>query len=367
MNTSNWKTIAPISIAFVAASFAAGWVIHLVDASKIDLSFSSDIDSFWTRIYYLFAVSILVERSVEVYLKISGMDGGQLDAKTGQATPKASTAALTAALAISIILAVVGLRVLNTLVTLTVPSGQDDVLATTLFFGIDVLISAGLMAGGSAVFHPLIKSLTLVFEGMKLGAEGRLNMIDTQQLPGTAQAIEKQAPEADLNTDELEHSASLQSALGYTITELNLIDPALEGAKQLQKAHPEVMFLSGRRTVSSQSQAMASNVVLNRDWIKETYALSNQRDALQAWVDNNPDAKSKNAIAKGLAGVMTPWSDAEKLKISRHLAGLAFDLKPVSGTQGDDIKKTIKQLPKLRRFLEKEGGLVRWHAEFQNP
>ena len=43
--------------------------------------------------------------------------------------------------------------------------------------------------------------------------------------------------------------------------------------------------------------------------------------------------------------------------------GEAFDVQPVD-KDADAIKKTIRGLDGLGKFLDSEGGLVRWHAEF---
>ena len=60
------------------------------------------------------------------------------------------------------------------------------------------------------------------------------------------------------------------------------------------------------------------------------------------------------------------WSIAApaSARLSKHFSGQAFDVQPVAGAAGSAIKKTIRALPKLNNFLEKEGGLVRWHADF---
>jgi hypothetical protein len=41
----------------------------------------------------------------------------------------------------------------------------------------------------------------------------------------------------------------------------------------------------------------------------------------------------------------------------------AFDVQPVTKNAAS-IKKSIQNLPGIKKLLEKEGGLVRWHAEF---
>jgi hypothetical protein len=145
--------------------------------------------------------------------------------------------------------------------------------------------------------------------------------------------------------------------------ELDLTPAAKKAADLLLATHPGVKFTSGRRNAEDQARAMAGNVVTNRKWIQKTYRDTPQRAALQAWVDSNPGATTKPKIAAGLLSVMSTWSDAQKGRLSRHFGGHAFDVQPVAGPAGRAIIKTIKGLPKLRQFLEKEGGLVRWHVD----
>src|SRR6185503_21125015 len=59
--------------------------------------------------------------------------------------------------------------------------------------------------------------------------------------------------------------------------DLGLVDYAQEAADELQAEFPDVVFTSGRRTVSQQANAMAGNVVQNRNWIAETYVASQER------------------------------------------------------------------------------------------
>ena len=108
---------------------------------------------------------------------------------------------------------------------------------------------------------------------------------------------------------------------------------------------------------------MASNVVSNRTWIKETYASNEASKACQKWVDDHPEAKTKAAIAKGLLETLDGLSDAQLGHLSFHLSGQAFDVQPVT-KDAAAIKKTIRGLDGLNLFLEEEGGLVRWHAQF---
>lgn len=157
-----------------------------------------------------------------------------------------------------------------------------------------------------------------------------------------------------------EHDIAVTDPL---IEALALSDPAKKAAYQLKKVHATVTFTSGRRGKPEQASAMAENVVLNRNWIKETYAVSAARDACQKWLDENLDKKTKAEITIGLRSVLESLSDSQLTHLSKHLSGHAFDVQPVE-KDAELIKTTIRGLAGLSLFLEKEGGLVRWHAEF---
>ncbi len=150
-------------------------------------------------------------------------------------------------------------------------------------------------------------------------------------------------------------------------------DPAIEklflrpiaraAAYELKRLHPQVVFTSGRRDKAGQARAMSQNVVQQRDWIRMTYAVNAVSTACQAWVDAHPEATSASAIEAGLMSVFNATDDAELGRFSLHMSGNAFDLQPMEpDTAG--IKAAIPTLPGFKKFLEKEGNLVRWHAEF---
>src|ERR1039457_3158387 len=147
------------------------------------------------------------------------------------------------------------------------------------------------------------------------------------------------------------------------IEALKLSDTAKKAAYELKKAHPTVIFTSGFRTTDDQARAMAGNVVSKRKWIKDTYIQSTARDKCQKWVDDNPDEKTKDEIHAGLKSVMDDLSDSELARLSKHLSGDAFDVQPVS-ENAEAIKTAIKGLTGITKFLDSEGGLVRWHAQF---
>jgi peptidoglycan hydrolase-like protein with peptidoglycan-binding domain len=142
------------------------------------------------------------------------------------------------------------------------------------------------------------------------------------------------------------------------IDRLGLAPDVAEAARILKMKSPGVKFTSGRRGIHDQAHAMAVNIVKsqNRKWIAVTYASAAK---LQQWVDEHPEAKSVDAIAQGLEGVMNGMSESELLKVSLHLSGRAFDIQPGSAKEED-----IYSLPGLKKFLKKEGGLVIWHLQF---
>lgn len=151
-----------------------------------------------------------------------------------------------------------------------------------------------------------------------------------------------------------------------TIEELQLAPVAARAARLLKEKHPSVVFTSGRRNLTAQASAMASNIIgsHNRKWISQTYASSAASRALQSWVDAHPQRITQAAIAAGLLETLRALSPEVAGQISKHLSGLAFDVQPVAGAAGEAIKATMRNLPGLKKFLDHEGGLVRWHVQF---
>jgi hypothetical protein len=147
-----------------------------------------------------------------------------------------------------------------------------------------------------------------------------------------------------------------------TIEEMQLAPVAEQAAKLLLQKHPMIQFTSGRRDMRQQAHAMAANIVAlhDRKWIGKTYLAGAK---LQAGVDNHPSAVTVDQIAAGLFTTMSAMPEAELLKISRHLTGRAFDVRPVT-VNAATIKNDIRSLPGLQKFLDKEGEHVRWHAQF---
>lgn len=147
---------------------------------------------------------------------------------------------------------------------------------------------------------------------------------------------------------------------------LGLIGNARKAAEEIKFLHPDVEFTSGRRTLTEQAHAMATNVVqAGRQWIAKTYKSSNVIMACQRWVDTS-DAKTVDEIAAGILAVFRRYDDRELGKVSKHLTGQAFDVRPVAGLQGQLLLMAVKSVVKKYGgvFLENEGGLTRWHAQF---
>ena len=148
------------------------------------------------------------------------------------------------------------------------------------------------------------------------------------------------------------------------IESLNLSPKAKAAAYQLKSRFPGVIFTSGRRGRDDQARAMASNVALNRKWIVQTYMDGDAVRACQQWVDQHPEKVSKADIAAGLTAVFNSLSDAQVGRVSKHLSGDAFDVQPVPN--GEGIKQMLRDLTQQMggKFLDREGGLERWHAQF---
>lgn len=147
------------------------------------------------------------------------------------------------------------------------------------------------------------------------------------------------------------------------IEALNLTGLAKTGAYEVKRQFPDIKFTSGRRSLADQARAMAGNVAQNRLWIARTYAPSVASRACQKWVDDNPGKKTASEIETGLRLVLTALPGNQAGQISKHLTGEAFDVQPVTTKDADAIKAAIRKLKGVR-FLDKEGGLVRWHAQF---
>jgi hypothetical protein len=153
---------------------------------------------------------------------------------------------------------------------------------------------------------------------------------------------------------------------------LNLREPAASAARALKEKFPGIIFTSGRRDLRAQARAMSQNVAAfakrtgkpGHQWLTATYKPSKALDGLVAWCKSHQNFILWAPIAQGFLSVLMRLPPDEAAKISRHLGGLAFDVRPVDGPEGEAIKAAIRALPHLDLFLDHEGGLVRLHAQF---
>jgi len=136
------------------------------------------------------------------------------------------------------------------------------------------------------------------------------------------------------------------------IENLQLNDNARDAAVVLRARFPHLVFTSGRRSIRSQAQAMAADVLKNRHFIAATYKPSAVCTACQKWVDAHAEAQTQSAIAEGLFSVFAAMSEADVMKFSKHLTGDAFDLQPVTA-DADTIQAFIRRLPLLDKFLDR--------------
>ena len=144
------------------------------------------------------------------------------------------------------------------------------------------------------------------------------------------------------------------------ITFLDLQPVTRDAAYLLMEKCPWVIFTSGRRSWLGQAHAMAVNVVKQRNWLGLVYK---RQPELQAWVDAHPLVVTVSALTDGLVGVLQSLPEATRVRFA-HPAGLAFDIaEPAIATRPATVD-VIQHLPGLKRFLEGEGGLPIWHAQF---
>jgi len=150
------------------------------------------------------------------------------------------------------------------------------------------------------------------------------------------------------------------------IMRLGLRGVVLEFAKELAKAHPDVVFTSGLRMRADQARAMAQNIaVAGHDWVTQTYRPSVARTEVIKFLAANDTLKTVDAIAIGLDDVFEHMTNDEMSKLSKHMSGDAVDIQPVEGISGEILRRAIVSLAAKHglRFLQREGGLKKWHLQ----
>lgn len=128
---------------FVAA--AIGGSVRLVDDGQIA--------GVVRKLQLMAVIALLIERAVEVYLVVTRQNGPAAYAAgaASAGSRPADRVALSAGMTLAFVFALCGLRVVGPAVVV------EPGLARWLVDAADVVISAGLMAGGAAVIHEVIE------------------------------------------------------------------------------------------------------------------------------------------------------------------------------------------------------------------
>jgi hypothetical protein len=146
-----------------------------------------------------------------------------------------------------------------------------------------------------------------------------------------------------------------------------LTGKALTAVRRFLAKFPEATITSGKRSVPEQARAMAKNVTKNRNWIAETYK---QPLCKAARLCHELALKHKDAgmgeLSWMFANVLLALHPHELAKLSRHYVGLAFDVQPVPGARGGEMKAELRALAAELggKFLDREGGREIWHLQF---
>jgi len=153
--------------------------------------------------------------------------------------------------------------------------------------------------------------------------------------------------------------------------DLGLIEPALSAAIALEQQFPEIVFTSGRRSREDQARAMAQNIAIaGSGWLRRTYKDTPIRRAISARLNVKPKMAEASQIQAAILEELNHYSDIALMGLSKHIGGLAFDLRPMVDSKGrptragEAVIAAIAGLPGLQTFLDHEGGLVRWHLQF---
>lgn len=188
---------------------------------------------------------------------------------------------------------------------------------------------------------------------------------DAGHYTGAIDGIWGKGSEAALFAARQEQDHPAMDEVAQFVARLNLAPKAKGIAEAFARAHPSARFTSGRRGVDDQARAMAQNVQRNARWIEQTYKATAESRALQKAVDADPHHMLAADIAARLVAVMRPWTDEQRARVSKHFSGEAFDVQPREDEEGRRQLETLRRLSAEAgaKFLEHEGGLVRWHVQ----
>lgn len=115
------------------------------------------------------ALALLIERSVEIWLNATAQNGPDRHDATVTGDTSAAVPAAIASLTLGVLLALVGVRFLGAVIetsptTQTLSEGAADTskaFLNALRQGIDIVITGGLLAGGSKVMHEVVEGVLM--------------------------------------------------------------------------------------------------------------------------------------------------------------------------------------------------------------
>lgn len=154
-----------VAIGTLVAGALSYWLDSSVSFVEVDEA-GSWFPEFRARFQIMFVISVLIERSVDIYLKATDQQGIERydpDRHVLEKIRDATPAALRANLVLSLFVAVSGVRIIETLVTFSDGEGVgfwSGLIKPSIWYGVDVVVSAGLMAGGADLFHKVTKVIT---------------------------------------------------------------------------------------------------------------------------------------------------------------------------------------------------------------
>lgn len=132
---------------------------------KGEITFKQDgLALFQEQLIYLGLLTIVIERATEAYLKITDNNGTpRIQANADRKIKDGTRVATMTSMTIGIIIALAGVRLLGSFMEPTQLAAQHNDefwnIPSIAFFGIDVFITAALLAGGSAIFHEIPEAI----------------------------------------------------------------------------------------------------------------------------------------------------------------------------------------------------------------
>lgn len=153
------------------------------------------------------------------------------------------------------------------------------------------------------------------------------------------------------------------------IDRLQLSPNARRAAEWVRRRYPDLRFTSGRRSLEDQARVMAQNTMrYGREWVKRTYRYSPAIAAIVDWLERAPHIVDYDGVRDGIYATLLAQSDADLLRVSRHLTGDAFDLAWPGDTLGPTIAQDVREnMPRefgLEKLIDREGGLRVLHLQF---